>query len=85
MGEDLFWAIRGGGGASFGVILAWKIQLVHVPSVVTVFTVDRNLEQNASKLVLRRQYIADKLHEDIFIRIMLQSVNSTQEAGKVMI
>ncbi|XP_021298126.1 berberine bridge enzyme-like 14 isoform X2 [Herrania umbratica] len=25
MGEDLFWAIRGGGGASFGVILSWKI------------------------------------------------------------
>ncbi|KAL0407556.1 UNVERIFIED_CONTAM: Berberine bridge enzyme-like 19 [Sesamum latifolium] len=28
MGEDLFWAIRGGGGASFGVILAYKIKLV---------------------------------------------------------
>lgn len=27
-GEDLFWAIRGGGGASFGVILSWKIKLV---------------------------------------------------------
>ncbi|GFP80174.1 cannabidiolic acid synthase [Phtheirospermum japonicum] len=31
MGEDLFWAIRGGGGASFGVITAWKIRLVRVP------------------------------------------------------
>ncbi|KAK3002835.1 hypothetical protein RJ639_018998 [Escallonia herrerae] len=28
MGEDLFWAIRGGGGASFGVILEWKIKLL---------------------------------------------------------
>ncbi|KAE8673434.1 putative Reticuline oxidase precursor [Hibiscus syriacus] len=27
MGEDLFWAIRGGGGGSFGVILAYKIKL----------------------------------------------------------
>ncbi|KAH1066655.1 hypothetical protein J1N35_031642 [Gossypium stocksii] len=29
MGEDLFWAIRGGGGGrgSFGVILSWKIKL----------------------------------------------------------
>ncbi|KAF7842353.1 cannabidiolic acid synthase-like 1 [Senna tora] len=26
MGEDLFWAIRGGGGASFGVVVAWKIR-----------------------------------------------------------
>lgn len=32
MGEDLFWAIRGGGGASFGIILSWKIRLVRVPS-----------------------------------------------------
>ncbi|XP_037493448.1 berberine bridge enzyme-like 25 isoform X2 [Jatropha curcas] len=26
MGEDLFWAIRGGGGASFGVIVSWKLR-----------------------------------------------------------
>ncbi|MBA0830717.1 hypothetical protein Goarm_015231, partial [Gossypium armourianum] len=25
MGEDLFWAIRGGGGGSFGIVLSWKI------------------------------------------------------------
>ncbi|CAL9016065.1 unnamed protein product [Prunus brigantina] len=31
MGEHLFWAIRGGGGSSFGVILAWKLTLVPVP------------------------------------------------------
>jgi FAD/FMN-containing dehydrogenase len=30
MGEDLFWAIRGGGGGSFGVVLSWKVQLVQV-------------------------------------------------------
>jgi FAD/FMN-containing dehydrogenase len=37
MGEELFWAIRGGGGSSFGVILAWKLRLVPVPHSVTVF------------------------------------------------
>ncbi|KEH37088.1 FAD-binding berberine family protein [Medicago truncatula] len=26
MGEDLFWAIKGGGGASFGVVLSYKIK-----------------------------------------------------------
>ncbi|KAE8734571.1 Inactive tetrahydrocannabinolic acid synthase [Hibiscus syriacus] len=31
MGEDVFWAIRGGGGTSFGIILSWKIKLVRVP------------------------------------------------------
>ncbi|CAN1840629.1 O-acetylstemmadenine oxidase [Linum perenne] len=24
MGEDLFWAIRGGGGNTFGIVVAWK-------------------------------------------------------------
>ncbi|GFP84206.1 tetrahydrocannabinolic acid synthase [Phtheirospermum japonicum] len=28
MGEDLFWAIRGGGGGSFGIITAWNVKLV---------------------------------------------------------
>ncbi|CAN7001733.1 unnamed protein product [Brassica oleracea var. botrytis] len=46
MGEDMFWAIRGGGGASFGIILAWKIKLVPVPKTVTVFTVTKTLEQD---------------------------------------
>ncbi|KAM7530365.1 hypothetical protein LguiB_033775 [Lonicera macranthoides] len=36
MGEDLFWAIRGSGGASFGVIIEWKIKLVSVPQNVGV-------------------------------------------------
>ncbi|KAG6642873.1 berberine bridge enzyme-like 18 [Carya illinoinensis] len=84
MGEDLFWAIRGGGGASFGVIVAWKIKLVHVPSIVTVFTVNRNLEQNATKLVHRWQYVADKLDEDLFIRVILSAANSSQEGGRTI-
>ena len=84
MGEDLFWAIRGGGGASFGIIVAWKIKLVPVPPTVTVFTVNRNLEQNATKLVHRWQYVADKLHEDLFFRISLTSVNSSQEGKRTI-
>lgn len=61
MGEDLSLAIRGGGGASFGVILAWKIQLVRVPPLVNVFAVNKDLDQNASELVHSWQYVADKL------------------------
>ncbi|KAJ4832994.1 hypothetical protein Tsubulata_005295 [Turnera subulata] len=74
MGEDLFWAIRGGGGASFGIILSWKIKLVRVPPTVTVFNVPRTLEQGATKLVHRWQYISHKLPQDIFIRIVIQNV-----------
>ncbi|KAK1610675.1 hypothetical protein QYE76_034348 [Lolium multiflorum] len=27
MGKDVFWAIRGGGGESFGIVLSWKVKL----------------------------------------------------------
>lgn len=53
MGEDLFWAIGGGGATSFGVILAWKVKLVYFPEIVVIFNVVRMLEQNATKLVYR--------------------------------
>ncbi|XVE91308.1 hypothetical protein DITRI_Ditri20bG0143300 [Diplodiscus trichospermus] len=74
MGEDLFWAIRGGGGASFGIILSWKIRLVRVPSAVTVFTISKTLEQGATKLVHMWQYVAHKLPQDLFIRVIIQNV-----------
>ncbi|XP_009615787.1 tetrahydroberberine oxidase-like [Nicotiana tomentosiformis] len=78
MGEDLFWAIRGGGGNSFGLVLAWKIKLVDVPEKVTVFTLDKTLEQNATKLVHKWQYVASRFHEDLFIRILISRVNSSE-------
>lgn len=74
MGEDLFWAIRGGGGSSFGVILAYKIKLVAVPETVTVFRVQRTLDQNATDLVYKWQLVADKIDNDLFIRVLLQPV-----------
>ncbi|XP_038680033.1 berberine bridge enzyme-like 18 [Tripterygium wilfordii] len=84
MGEDLFWAIRGGGGASFGVIVAWKVKLVQVPAIVTVFTVSRTLEQNATKLVHKWQSVADKLDDNLFIRVILNRANSEQDGKKIV-
>ncbi|KAL2343717.1 hypothetical protein Fmac_005002 [Flemingia macrophylla] len=81
MGEDLFWAIRGGGGASFGVIVAWKLKLVPVPSTVTVFNFPRTLEQNATEIIHKWQLVANKLDEGIMIRINMVRVNSSQ-SGK---
>ncbi|KAJ6887361.1 hypothetical protein NC651_027638 [Populus alba x Populus x berolinensis] len=80
MGEDVFWAIRGGGGASFGIITAWKVKLVPVPSTVTVFTVTKTLEQGGTKLLYRWQQVADKLDEDLFIRVIIQAANGTKKA-----
>ncbi|CDP20912.1 unnamed protein product, partial [Coffea canephora] len=79
MGEDLFWAIRGGGGGSFGILLAWKLRLVPVPAIVTVFTVRRTLEQGATKLLYRWQQVADHLDEDLFIRVLSRPTNSTDD------
>ncbi|KAK3188757.1 hypothetical protein Dsin_028318 [Dipteronia sinensis] len=57
MGDDLFWAIRGGGGASFGVILSWKIRLVSVPKRVIVFRISKTLELGATDVVHSWQII----------------------------
>ncbi|KAJ6887384.1 tetrahydrocannabinolic acid synthase-like [Populus alba x Populus x berolinensis] len=75
MGEDLYWAIRGGGGGSFGIITAWKVKLVPVPSTVTIFTATKSLEQGVTKLLFRWQQVADKLDEDLFIRVNIQTVS----------
>ncbi|KAL1214964.1 Berberine bridge enzyme-like 26 [Cardamine amara subsp. amara] len=71
MGEDTFWAIRGGAGGSFGIILAWKIKLVPVPKTVTVFTVTKTLEQDVgNKILAKWQNVADKLVDELFIRVL---------------
>ncbi|KAJ6950874.1 berberine bridge enzyme-like 21 [Populus alba x Populus x berolinensis] len=80
MGEDLFWAIRGGGGGSFGVIISYKIKLVSVPETVTVFRAERTLEQNATDVVYKWQ-----LKEDCNETSWIQSVmwwDESQNLGK---
>ncbi|TXG57891.1 hypothetical protein EZV62_015720 [Acer yangbiense] len=84
MGEDLFWAIRGGGGGNFGVILSWKIKLVHVPETVTVFTVTKTLEEGATKILYRWQQVADKLDEHLFLQVLIQLTNTTQKGKKTV-
>ncbi|PIA53716.1 hypothetical protein AQUCO_00900360v1 [Aquilegia coerulea] len=79
MGEDLFWAIRGGGGASFGVIVSWKIKLVHVPSIVTVFNVQKTLEQGASNLFHKWQNVAHKVPKELVIRTVVQPVDGVSD------
>ncbi|PWA38266.1 carbohydrate oxidase [Artemisia annua] len=77
MGEDLFWAITGGGGVSFGVILSYKIKLVRVPEVVTVFNIERTYEQNLTTIAQKWVQVADKLDKDLFLRMRFDVVNDT--------
>ncbi|XP_059281426.1 berberine bridge enzyme-like 18 [Lycium ferocissimum] len=71
MGEDLFWAIRGGGGTSFGIIVSWKVKLLDVPDKVTAFNVTLSLEQNATQLIYKWQHIAHKVDNNLLIRIFI--------------
>ncbi|XP_050144937.1 berberine bridge enzyme-like 15 [Malus sylvestris] len=85
MGEDLFWAIRGGGGGSFGIILWWKIKLVPVPATVTVFTVPKTLETGATKVLYKWQQVAaTKLDEDLFIRVVIQVSKDSKTGNKTV-
>ncbi|KAL5741749.1 hypothetical protein ACOSP7_028481 [Xanthoceras sorbifolium] len=84
MGEDLFWAIRGGGGGSFGVILLWKIKLVPVPETVTIFTVTKILKQGDTKLLYRWQQVADKLDEDLMIRVIMHVTNTSTTSERIV-
>ncbi|KAI7736886.1 hypothetical protein M8C21_033387 [Ambrosia artemisiifolia] len=73
-GEDLFWAVRGGGGASFGVILSYTVKLVRIPEVNTVFRVMKTQAENAAALVAKWQEVMPNIDDDLFIRILLQPV-----------
>lgn len=68
MGEDVFWAIRGGGGGLWGIIYAWKIKLLNVPRKVTGFIVSRpGTKHQVATLVGKWQHIAPNLEDDFYL------------------
>ena len=81
MGEDLFWAIRGGGGESFGIVLSWKVGLVKVPPTVTMFRIPRTLEQGAVDIVTKWQDVgATLLPRDMNMMVILQGRQAVFQA-----
>ncbi|XP_021844813.2 berberine bridge enzyme-like 21 [Spinacia oleracea] len=82
MGDDLFWAIRGGGGASFAVVVSYTVNLVPVPETVTVFNIKRFLTDNATDLVYKWQFLMKDIDHNLFIRLLLQPVSDPQNKGK---
>ncbi|KAM0045982.1 putative tetrahydroberberine oxidase [Helianthus debilis subsp. tardiflorus] len=73
MGEDLFWAIRGGGASNFGIALAWKLRLVPVPRKVTICLVNITLEQGATDIFYKYQYVAPNIDTDLLLRAQINS------------
>nr|XP_043620533.1 berberine bridge enzyme-like 21 [Erigeron canadensis] len=79
MGEDLFWAIRGGGGSSFGVIISFTVKLVPVPKVTTVFRVEKTMDQNAIDTLVKWQSVMPTIDPDLFIRVLLQPISQNNK------
>ncbi|CAO2179752.1 unnamed protein product [Urochloa humidicola] len=77
MGEDLFWAIRGGGCESFGVVVSWKVRFVPVPETVSVFSIRRSRNQSAVDLITKWQLIAAVLPRDLYLRVLVQNQQAT--------
>ncbi|CAO2202608.1 unnamed protein product [Urochloa humidicola] len=73
MGKDHFWAIRGGGGESFGIVLSWKVRLVAVPETVTAFSIPRLRNQSAVELITKWQEISPELPRDLYLRVLVQN------------
>ncbi|KAI3802452.1 hypothetical protein L1987_30584 [Smallanthus sonchifolius] len=68
MGEDVFWAIRGGGGGVWGIVYAWNIKLSSIPDTVTCFIVSRSgTKEQVVDMVNKWQHVAPTLPDDFYV------------------
>lgn len=81
MGEDLFWALRGGGGGSWGIIVAWRINLVAVTPKVTTFRTWRTGRQQLTNLIYRWQAVAPTAPQELFHAVYMQGTSTTLSNG----
>ncbi|XP_008811406.4 reticuline oxidase-like [Phoenix dactylifera] len=73
MGEDVFWAIRGGGGGSWGAVYAWKLRLVPVPDRVTACSISRpGSVRQVAELTHKWQYVAPSLPDEFYLSTIIQ-------------
>lgn len=87
MGEEVFWAIRGGGGGVFGIIFAWKIKLVAIPRVVTTFTgVRSEPKHDVATLFHKWQFVAPKLENEFsFVAFIGPNSENPKKIGNEII
>jgi FAD binding domain/Berberine and berberine like len=75
MDEDVFWAIRGGGGGSWGIVYAWKLQLVPVPNQVTWFTFSLSgLIEPLADLINKWQYVGPNLPNEFYLSTVISGL-----------
>ncbi|XXG57376.1 hypothetical protein AAC387_Pa03g4545 [Persea americana] len=80
MGEDVFWAIRGGGGGGWGAVYAWKIRLLPVPETVSVFYIFRHGSISSSvQLVNKWQMVAPVLEDDFYLAVLAHAGTNANE------
>ncbi|KAL4196165.1 hypothetical protein AMTRI_Chr04g181980 [Amborella trichopoda] len=80
MGNDMFWAIRGGGGGSWGIIVAWKLKLADINGKVTVFQTSREGKETVVNLVHKWQVVAHNLPNEFYLSAIL-AANSSHVIG----
>ncbi|KAF9596009.1 hypothetical protein IFM89_006936 [Coptis chinensis] len=80
MGEDVFWALRGGGGGAWGAVYAWKIQLLAIPEIVTAFKFERNgTKYELSRLLHKWQFTAPMLEDDFSWAVMVSADGNSSQ------
>ncbi|WVZ74168.1 hypothetical protein U9M48_022383 [Paspalum notatum var. saurae] len=87
MHDDVFWAIRGGGGGSFGVVYSWKLRLVPVPDKVTAFRIDRTGPvEHIAGLIHRWQHVVPHLPDEFYLwtRIVFPGNLTMSVSGQVL-
>ncbi|XP_058744798.1 berberine bridge enzyme-like D-2 [Vicia villosa] len=84
MGDDVFWAIRGGGGGVWGIVYAWKIQLLKVPQIVTSCSVPRTgAKRDIAKLLNKWQHVAPNLEDDFYLSCLVAAAAGLAEPKNV--
>ena len=73
MGREVFWAIRGGGGESFGIVLSWRMRIVPVPPKVASFIVPVSVNDGAVDVLTKWQEVGPALPDDLFIRVWIMN------------
>jgi FAD binding domain/Berberine and berberine like len=68
MSEDLFWAIRGGGGGNWGAVYSWHVRLLPLPYRVSAFIINRpGSVQFIVELVSTWQSVAPFLPDEFYL------------------